>query len=224
MPSQSIPHAQKVKGRNFLYGYSSNNPPPCPFLRTFCILHSMNIIIVGGIVVVLLLANLFLIFRLLKGGGNKQPAEDVGLKLLLEQMNELNRTVDGKMGHLSRTIDSKMSESSRLMNDSVRMQFTESAKLIRDVTTGLTKLDETNRQVVSFADQLQSLENILKNPKQRGVLGEYYLETLLKNVLPPGSFQMQYPFKDGTIVDAVVFVKEKIIPIDSKFSLENYNR
>ena len=173
---------------------------------------------------VLLLANLFLIFRLLKGGGNKQPAEDVGLKLLLEQMNELNRTVDGKMGDLSRTIDSKMSESSRLMNDSVRMQFTESAKLIRDVTTGLTKLDETNRQVVSFADQLQSLENILKNPKQRGVLGEYYLETLLKNVLPPGSYQMQFPFQDGTIVDAAVFVKDKIIPVDSKFSLENYNR
>lgn len=111
-----------------------------------------------------------------------------------------------------------------MMHDSVRSQFGESAKLIREVTQGLTKLDETNRQVVSFADQLQSLEDILKNPKQRGILGEYYLETLLKNVMPPGSFQMQYAFKDGTIVDAVVFVKDKIIPIDSKFSLENYNR
>lgn len=111
-----------------------------------------------------------------------------------------------------------------MMHESVRSQFGESAKLIREVTQGLTKLDETNRQVVSFADQLQSLEDILKNPKQRGILGEYYLETLLKNVMPPGSFQMQYAFKDGTIVDAVVFVKDKIIPIDSKFSLENYNR
>jgi len=71
---------------------------------------------------------------------------------------------------------------------------------------------------------LQSLENILKNPKQRGILGEYYLETVLKNVLPPGSYQMQYEFPDKTIVDAVVFVKDKIIPIDSKFSLENYNK
>ncbi len=78
--------------------------------------------------------------------------------------------------------------------------------------------------MVSFADQLQSLQDILKNPKQRGVLGEYYLETLLKNVLPPGSYQMQYAFPDGNIVDAVVFVKDKIIPVDSKFSLENYNR
>jgi len=110
------------------------------------------------------------------------------------------------------------------MTDAIRNQFSESAKLIKDVTSGLTKLDETNRQVVSFADQLQSLQDILKNPKQRGILGEYYLETLLKNVLSPGDYQMQYTFKDGTIVDAAVFVKGKIIPIDSKFSLENYNR
>jgi DNA recombination protein RmuC len=78
--------------------------------------------------------------------------------------------------------------------------------------------------VVSFADQLQNLQDILKNPKQRGILGEYYLETLLKNVLPPGQYQMQYGFKNGEIVDAVVFVKDKIIPVDSKFSLVNYNR
>jgi DNA recombination protein RmuC len=88
---------------------------------------------------------------------------------------------------------------------------------------------ETGKQVISFADQLQSLQDILKNPKQRGVLGEYYLETLLKNILPPGNYQMQYKLgktDDGAdlIVDAAVFVKEKVIPIDSKFSLENYNR
>jgi DNA recombination protein RmuC len=116
------------------------------------------------------------------------------------------------------------------MNESVRTQFSESSKLIKEVTEGLTKLDETNKQVVSFADQLQSLQDILKNPKQRGILGEYYLETLLKNVLPPGSFEMQYDMGlDGDsgqklICDAVVFVKDKIVPIDSKFSLENYNR
>ena len=87
-----------------------------------------------------------------------------------------------------------------------------------------TKLDETNRQVVSFADQLQSLQDILKNPKHRGILGEYYLETLLQNVLAPTQYKMQYAFANGEIVDAVVFVKDKIIPVDSKFSLENYNK
>lgn len=95
---------------------------------------------------------------------------------------------------------------------------------IKEIIREVMRVNETGKQMVSFADQLQSLQDILKNPKQRGVLGEYYLETLLKNVLPPGSFEMQYTFPDGTIVDAVVFVKDKIIPIDSKFSLENYNR
>jgi len=150
--------------------------------------------------------------------------DDTGLKLLLQQVNELNRTVHSKMHEITKTVDSKMGETARTMNDSLRNQFSESAKLIKDVTQGLTKLDETNKQVVSFADQLQSLQDILKNPKQRGILGEYYLETLLKNVLAPSQFQMQYPFSNGEIVDAVVFVKDKIIPIDSKFSLENYNR
>ncbi|OHA07140.1 MAG: hypothetical protein A2934_02335 [Candidatus Sungbacteria bacterium RIFCSPLOWO2_01_FULL_47_10] len=132
------------------------------------------------------------------------------LLMLQNQLNDLNRAMDAKLG-----------ESTRM----VQHQFTESAKIIRDVTERLTKLDETNRQVVNFADQLQNLQNILQNPKQRGVLGEYYLETVLKNVLPPGRFQMQYSFKDGEIVDAVIFLdKNKFIPIDSKFSLENYNR
>ncbi len=162
----------------------------------------------------LLISNGFL-FWLISRRADKAPEnkDDTGLKLILQQVNEL-----------SRTVDQKMADSSRQMNESVRTQFSESSKLIREVTEGLTKLDETNRQVISFADQLQSLEDILKNPKQRGILGEYYLETLLKNVLPPGSFQMQYAFKDATIVDAAVFVKDKVIPIDSKFSLENYNR
>ncbi len=177
------------------------------------------------IVAVAVIANLFLLWKLLNKNSTELPkSDDTGLKLILQQMNELNRTVDSKIGDMSKTIDSKISESGKMMNESVRMQFTESAKLIKNVTEGLTKLDETNRQVVSFTDQLQSLQDILKNPKQRGILGEYYLETLLKNVLPPGSYEMQKPFSDGTIVDAAVFVKDKVIPIDSKFSLENYNR
>ena len=160
-------------------------------------------IIAGGLVA-------YFVFGKKKEGDTKN---DTGLQLILAQLNELARTVDSKLG-----------ESHRQVNESLKFHSSESNKIIRDVTERLTRLDETNKQVISFADQLQSLENILKNPKQRGILGEYYLETVLKNVLPPGSYQMQYAFPDGTIVDAVVFVKDKIIPIDSKFSLENYNK
>ncbi|MCC7356340.1 MAG: DNA recombination protein RmuC [Candidatus Doudnabacteria bacterium] len=164
-------------------------------------------------IIVLGFGGLFFLILKLKGSSNKPQESDQGLNLILQQINEL-----------SRTVDTKISESQKIMSESVNTQFSESAKLIKNVTEGLTKLDSTNQQVVSFADQLRQLQDILKNPKQRGVLGEYYLETLLKNVLPPGSYEMQKSFSDGNIVDAVVYVKDKIIPIDSKFSLENYNR
>ncbi|MDO8591191.1 MAG: DNA recombination protein RmuC [bacterium] len=167
------------------------------------------------IIVLLILGVNAVFFWLLsqKLAESKKPEDESGLKLLLQQMNELTRTVDNKL-----------IESSRQMTDSLHKTGETTTRIVQDITERLTRLDETNKQVISFADQLQSLQDILKNPKQRGVLGEYYLETLLKNVMPPGSFQMQYKFGDGEIVDAVVFVKDKIIPIDSKFSLENYNR
>lgn len=164
-----------------------------------------------GVVVVLLV----------KGGRSQtSTTTDQSFVLLQNQLQDLARVFDSKVSEFQREVK----DSTRYMQDSVKTQLGESAQIIRDVTERLTKLDETNRQVVGFADQLQNLQDILKNPKQRGILGEYYLETLLKNVLPTGGYQMQYPFKDGTIVDAVVFVKDKIIPVDSKFSLENYNR
>lgn len=139
----------------------------------------------------------------------RKPDDSQSLVLIQNQMNEITRTLDAKLGESTRAI---------------REQFGESAKIIKDVTENLTRLQETNKQVVNFADQLKSLQDILKNPKQRGVLGEYYLETVLKNVLPPGSYEMQYAFLDGVIVDAIVKVDKRIIPVDSKFSLENYNR
>ena len=157
--------------------------------------------------------NAFLIWFFVKKNQAPKSEDGAGLQLILSHINDLSKVVDGKLR-----------DTSKEMQDSLKYQSSESYKVIRDITDRLARLDETNKQVISFADQLQSLQDVLKNPKQRGILGEYYLETLLKNVLPPGSFQMQYPFKDGTIVDAIVKVKDKIICIDSKFSLENYNR
>ena len=169
----------------------------------------MNIIIIIFLgILILLVIGLFFYLK-------KKPEEknDSAVNLLLTQINELSRTIDHKLG-----------ESQKEINQTMRHQSSETSRIVADITEKITRLDETNKQVVSFTDQLKNLQDILKNPKQRGILGEYYLETLLKNIMPPGSYQMQYPFPDGTIVDAAVFVKDKIIPIDSKFSLENYNR
>lgn len=158
----------------------------------------------------MVLAVVWMFSKLRKSSAGQDSA---GLNLLLQQMNELSRTVDQKLSH-----------GQEQMTNSLQYQSKETSRIIGEITEKITRLDETNKQVVSFTDQLKNLQDILKNPKQRGILGEYYLETLLKNVLPTGSYQMQYSFADGDIVDAVVFVKDKIIPVDSKFSLENYNR
>ena len=163
---------------------------------------------------------LIFVVLLIVGGGvlisfflSKRKKEDNHTEPLMMLQEQLN--------NITKLLDNKLSESSKV----IQTQFGESAKIIKEVTEKLTKLDETNKQVVGFAQQLQSLENILKNPKQRGILGEYYLEELLKNVFSPSQYKLQYEFQDGQIVDAVIFLRDgKIIPIDSKFSLENYNK
>ncbi|MCX6746325.1 MAG: DNA recombination protein RmuC [Candidatus Parcubacteria bacterium] len=161
------------------------------------------------IIILLIVIVGFIALFLMLNKISKGKKDDQSLLLLQNQINELNKVLGDGLSHTHKTIQEQHAQSSRI---------------IQGVTEQLTKISETNKQVMGFAEQLQSLENILTNPKQRGILGEYFLETLLKNVLPPAAYQMQYKFKNGEIVDAVIFVKDKIIPIDSKFSLENYNK
>ncbi len=143
-----------------------------------------------------------------------------------ESTSAQRKEVEGKLDNMHDRMVKNMQESS----SALQKHFQHSFGVFRDVTERLTKLDETNKQVLNFSEQLQSLENILKNPKQRGILGEYWLESLLGQVLPPGQYEMQYQLgvdeQSGQtlIPDAVIFIKEMLIPIDAKFSLENYNR
>ena len=162
----------------------------------------ISIIIIAGFAVVVFLVN-----KKLDSLNNKQ--DDKTFMVFQQQL-----------GQIQSQLQSGLTESSRVIQE----QFKASTDIVKEVTEKLTKIDDTNKQVMGFAEQLQSLENILKNPKQRGILGEYYLETLLKNTFHPGQYQMQYQFKNGESVDAIVRVKDKLIPIDSKFSLENYNK
>lgn len=150
---------------------------------------------------------------------------DAAATLLKQDLIALNEGMGALKEGLQSHLTDRLDKNQELMRESIMKQFSASTKLITDVTERLTKLDETNRRVVDVADELKLLQNVLQNPKQRGVLGEYYLQTVLMNVLPPARFQLQYKFRDGETVDAVIFLdKDKILPIDSKFSLENYNR
>jgi len=154
------------------------------------------------------------------------PKQDAGSALLLkEDLKNLSDDITKLKDGLNTQITERLDRNQELMRESIMKQFTASSKLISDVTERLTKLDETNKRVVNVADELKVLQNVLQNPKQRGVLGEYYLSQVLENVLPPDRFKLQYKFKNGEIADAVIVLeKGKLLPVDSKFSLENYNR
>lgn len=148
-----------------------------------------------------------------------EKAGDIGL--IKSDLLEINRSLESMKERVSDRLD----QNNYKMQESMQKQLAQSAKIISDVSHRLTKLDETNARVIDVASDLKTLQNILQNPKQRGVFGEFYLQSLFENVLPPKQFQMQYKFKNGSIVDAVVFLeKNMILPVDSKFSLENYNR
>jgi len=160
-----------------------------------------------------------LIVYLLINKKNDNSAEMASL--LKQDLQGLQHIISQSQSSMNERID----KNSIAMQETVQRQMSESSRLITDVTERLAKLDETNKRVVDVADELKTLQNVLQNPKQRGVLGEYYLQTVLDNVLPAERYKMQYKFKDGETVDAVIFLeKDKMLPIDSKFSLENYNR
>lgn len=173
------------------------------------------VIILGVLTLALIGLVVFLLLR--KPATNEDSSSTM---LLKADMTELTKA----MGTLQQGLQKQLSDQLGTSNKQMAAQFQSSAKIIADVTQKLTELDKTNKSVGDVAAELKTLQNVLQNPKQRGVLGEYYLEQILKDMLPPGTFQLQYKFSEGVIVDAIVKLDDKILPIDSKFSLENYNR
>jgi DNA recombination protein RmuC len=183
-----------------------------------------------GMVIVLGLLCAILVAMLVLQLQKSKTAPDNSALLIKEDLSRLSDDITKFKDGLQSQLTERMDKNQELMRESILKQFTASSKLITDVTERLTKLDETNKRVVNVADELRILQNVLQNPKQRGVLGEYYLSQVLENVLPPERFKLQYKIcKDDQgrdlICDAVIMLdKGRMLPVDSKFSLENYNR
>lgn len=158
------------------------------------------------------------------------PADGQSALLIKQDIDRLSEDISSLKDNINNQISDRLDKSQALMVGSLQKQFSESAKLIGEVTRSLTELKESNKQVVNITDELKTLQNVLQNPKQRGVLGEYYLQSVLENVLPPDRYKFQYKIGKGDdnkdlICDAVIFLdKGVMLPVDSKFSLENYNR
>ncbi|MGH7194069.1 MAG: DNA recombination protein RmuC, partial [Candidatus Saccharimonadales bacterium] len=171
-------------------------------------------VIILGVLVLALAAGLGLVVL-------RRPKSDEQSALLLKaDMTELNKS----MGELKDGLQKQLTDQMGRSNKQMAAQFQASAKIIADVTQKLTELDKTNKNVGDIASELKSLQSVLQNPKQRGVIGEYYLKQILDNVLPAGTFELQYKLGEGLVVDAVIKLDDKLLPLDSKFPLENYNR
>ena len=185
------------------------------------------------ILILLVLSNIGLVLYFFSKRNNNNQS-DLILKIsnnLTNQVQDIRKEISENSEKSRVEIESKLQNINKEISEfqmssktQMQKQFSDSNKIIKEVTVELEKIKGTNEQVLSFANQMKTLEKILGNQKQRGIFGEIQLENLLSNVLPPEIFQMQYSFKDGGIVDAIVKVNENIIPIDAKFSLDNYNK
>ena len=145
-------------------------------------------------------------------------------KQIESNSEERNKEIESKLDNL---VEAFKLESAKNLADQIKDSKQDQKNMsdtLEKVTKELEKIKGTNEQVLTFANQMKTLEKILGNQKQRGILGEIQLENLLANVLPPELFQMQYSFSNNEAVDAIIKVGEFIIPIDAKFSLDNYNK
>jgi len=200
----------------------------------------METILFIVLIIIVLISVFFLYSMQQKLTDLQKPKKgDENLFIMIQnQIQEQARSVQD----LTKTLDQKIAESTKAMNTSqqhlhttLQEQFSQntrliqgisgqSTKMIGEITEKLTSLDKTNQQVIGFSAQLTNLEKVLTSQKQRGNLGEAGLQLVLENILPPGAFSLQHEFEDGDTVDAAVFTKDGIIPVDAKFPLENYNR
>ena len=181
-----------------------------------------------AVIVILAVAVIMLGYLLFKRQGSGQSGQ--AALLIKQDLDRLSEDITSLKDNLNTQITDRLDKNQALMLNSIEKQFSASSRIINEVTRSLTELKETNKQVVSITDELKTLQNVLQNPKQRGVLGEYYLQSVLENVLPPDRFKLQHKIGQGDdgrdlICDAVILLdKGVMLPVDSKFSLENYNR
>ena len=148
----------------------------------------------------------------------KQPQSDneTFLKLfqgMQQEIQRVNETVNKTLNETQNNINNRLFQSTSDLNK----RLDNAAKVIGDVQKNLGEMSEIGRG-------MRDLQEFLQSPKIRGNMGEQVLKQLLGQVLPKQSFHLQYTFKSGAIVDAAVITEAGIIPIDSKFPMENFRK
>lgn len=125
-----------------------------------------------------------------------------------------------RVGQVEEQVTKGLAEGNKAVND----KFDSSLRVIGDIKKTIGSLEETNRQMLAIGKDIASIQDLLRPPQIRGGLGEMTLKNILSELLPRQNFEEQYRFRNGVIVDAIIKIGPRIIPIDSKFPLESFER
>ena len=143
-----------------------------------------------------------------------------GLNQNISLLNEQLRTINEQVNQQLRLVNQQLQNSS----GQIGQRLDSAAKVIGEVRENIGRLSKASEQIFEVGKNIATLQEILRPPKLRGGLGEQFLGELLSQILPSEFFTMQYQFLSGERVDAVVRLGEKLVPIDSKFPLDNFRR
>jgi DNA recombination protein RmuC len=147
--------------------------------------------------------------------------------LLLDTQKTLNSRLSDSQNAMNAQLNQVMDMMGRNLNSTqtnIITQLKNSNQVINEIQSTLGNLESTTKNIQEIGKDISSLQDILRAPKLRGNLGEYFLEDLLKQIFPSSNFQMHYSFKDGSMVDAIIRLGDGIGPVDSKFPLESFQR
>jgi DNA recombination protein RmuC len=171
-----------------------------------------------------------LVVQSLRSRASAAAADSARLDRLLAETGrarEAAQSVDRRFDELRRAVDGRVEGVEKRLaagQQSVSDHLGQSTHIMKELGERLGRLHEASQKIEKLAGDVTRLEDLLKPPKLRGALGEMFLEQALAQVLPPAAYATQHPLGDGVVVDAVVFVQERMVPIDSKFPLENFRR
>jgi DNA recombination protein RmuC len=157
--------------------------------------------------------------------------QDPAMGLLQQQVSALRETVaqslesgqsrvNERLEALSRNVGERIEASRKTLDE--RLEST--GKVVREVQRSLGEVDASVKGVSQITRDIRALQDILKAPKLRGGLGEFFLGDLLAQVFPPSQYTLQYGFASGERVDAVIRAGNGLVPVDAKFPLENFRR
>lgn len=118
----------------------------------------------------------------------------------------------------------QMNQSIQEANKVIGSNLGNAADLFGNIKEKLGRLEETNRSIYEISKDISSLQELLRAPKFRGQIGENLLENLLSQVLPKDHYEIQYHFRSSDTVDAVIKLGTRLVPVDAKFTLENFQK